>query len=91
MHSYTEDKQQILVRLRRMEGQLAGIQRMIENDRYCVDVLDQLSSVIAATRKVAGIIMRDHIRGCVHDALSRDDRSDEYVNELIAVVERFTK
>jgi DNA-binding FrmR family transcriptional regulator len=91
MPSYLEDKQEILVRLRRMEGQLKGIQRMIEEDRYCVDVLNQLSSVLAATQKVAAIILRDHIRGCVSDALSRDEHSDDYVNELITVIERFTK
>lgn len=91
MPSYLKDKQEILVRLRRMEGQLKGIQRMVEDDRYCVDVLNQLSSVIAATQKVAAIILRDHIRGCVRDALSRDEHSDDYVNELVTVVERFTK
>lgn len=91
MPSYSGDKQEILVRLRKMEGQLKGIQRMVEQDRYCVDVLNQLSSISAATRKVAAIMMRNHIQGCVRDALSRDERSDEYVNELVAVVERFTK
>jgi len=91
MHSYVKDKQQILTRLRKMEGQLKGIQRMIEEDRYCVDVLYQLSSIIAATRKVSGIVLRDHIRGCVRDALSRDERSDDYVNELLTVVEKLTR
>ena len=91
MPSYLKDKKEILVRLRRMEGQLKGIQRMIEVDKYCVDVLNQLSSVIAATQKVAAIILRNHIRGCVRDALSRDEHSDDYVNELVTVVERFTR
>jgi len=91
MPSYSKDKQEILVRLRRMEGQLRGIQRMVEEDKYCVDVLNQLSSIIAATQKLATIILQDHIRGCVRDALRRDERSDDYVNELVAVVERFTR
>ena len=91
MPSYSDDKQEILVRLRKMEGQLKGIHRMVEQDRYCVDVLNQLSSISAATRRVAAIMMRNHIQGCVRDALSRNERSDEYVNELVAVVERFTK
>ncbi len=90
-HSYTNDKQEILVRLRRMEGQLKGIQKMVEEDKYCVDVLNQLSSIIAATQKVANIIMKDHIQGCVRNALTRNENSDEYVNELISVVEKFTK
>lgn len=91
MPSYLKDKREILVRLRRMEGQLKGIQRMVEGDKYCVDVLNQLSSVIAATQKVAAIILQDHIRGCVRDALNRDEHSDDYVNELVTVVERFTR
>lgn len=90
MPSYVKDKQDILVRLRRIAGQINGIQQMIEEDRYCVEVLNQLSSVIAATQKVASIILQDHIRGCVRDALTRDERSDEYVNELVTVVGRFT-
>ncbi len=90
MPSYVKDKREILVRLRRMEGQLKGIQQMVEEDRYCVDVLNQLSSVIAATQKVAAIILQDHIRGCVRDALTRDERSDELVDELVTVIGRFT-
>ncbi len=91
MPSYVEDKKEILVRLRRIEGQLKGIQRMVKEDKYCVDVLNQLSSVIAATQKVAAIILQDHIRGCVRDALIQDERSDDYVNELVTVVERFIR
>ena len=91
MHSYMGDKKEILVRLRRMEGQLKGIQKMVEEDKYCVEVLNQLSSIIAASQKVATIIMKDHIQGCVRDALTHNNHSDEHVNELISVIERFTK
>ncbi len=90
MPSYMKDKKEILARLRKMEGQLQGIRRMVEEERYCIDVLNQLSSIIAATHKVSAIILGDHIRGCVRDALCRNERSDDYVNELIGVVERFT-
>ena len=91
MPSYLDDKERILLRLKKMEGQIRGISRMIENDKYCVDVLNQLSSVIAGTNKVAAIIMKDHIKGCVRDAIVRNDHSDEYVNELVEVVERYTR
>ncbi|MBI2832430.1 MAG: metal-sensitive transcriptional regulator [Chloroflexi bacterium] len=91
MPSYIEDKKEILLRLRKMEGQLKGIQKMVEEDKYCVDVMNQLSSIIAATHKVAAIILKDHIQGCVKDALTRNERSDEYVNELIEVVERYAR
>jgi DNA-binding FrmR family transcriptional regulator len=92
MPSYTSDKPQILTRLRKMEGQLKGIQKMVERDTYCVDVLNQLSSIIAAAQKVSGIILGDHIRGCVRTALKGDNRQgDESVDELVAVVEKFTR
>ena len=91
MSSYGNDKPGILARLRRMEGQLKGIQRMVEEDRYCVDVLNQLSSVIAATQRVAGIILQNHIRGCVNDALIRDEHGDGHIDELMTIIERFTR
>ena len=90
MPSYLKDQKEILVRLRKLEGQLKGIQRMVDADKYCVDVLNQLSSVVAATQKVAAIILKDHIRGCVRDALIRDEHSDDHINELLTVIERFT-
>lgn len=91
MPSYLSDKGKILLRLRKMEGQLKGIQKMVEQDKYCVDVLNQLNSIIAATQKVAAIILKDHIQGCVKDALTHNDHSDDYVKELVEVVERYTK
>ena len=90
-HSYTKDKQDIIVRLRRMEGQLKGIRKMVEDDKYCVDVLNQLSSIMAATQRVATIIMKDHIKGCVRDTLTHNENSEEKVDELVWVVEKFTK
>ena len=91
MPSYLNDKENILLRLRKMEGQLKGIQKMVEQDKYCVDVLNQLNSIIAATQKVAAIIMKDHIKGCVKDAITRNDHSDDYINEPVEVVERFSR
>jgi DNA-binding FrmR family transcriptional regulator len=90
MASYGEDKQDLLLRLKRIEGQVKGIQRMIEQDRYCVDVLTQMSSVVAATHKAAKIVMSDHIRGCVREALSSEDGGDHHVEELISVIEAFS-
>ncbi len=89
MASYAEDKQDLLVRLRRIEGQIKGIQRMLEEDRYCVDVLNQLSSVVAATHKVATIILNDHVRGCVRNALSNGEDGDQHIGELLSVIESF--
>jgi DNA-binding FrmR family transcriptional regulator len=90
MPSYLKDKKEIQVRLRKLEGQLKGIQRMVEADKYCVDVLNQLSAVVAATQRVASIILKDHIQGCIRDALIHDANNDDHINELLAVIERFT-
>lgn len=90
MASYLKDKKEILVRLRKLEGQLKGIQRMVEDEKYCVDVLNQISAVVAASQKVAAIILKDHIQGCIRDALIHDEHTDEHVNELLGVIERFT-
>ena len=89
--SYANDKQKILVRLRKMEGQLKGIRKMVEEDKYCVDILNQLYSIIAGTQKVAAIIMKDHIQGCVMNAVTHNGHSDDYINELVEVVERYTR
>jgi DNA-binding FrmR family transcriptional regulator len=91
MASYQKDKNEILVRLRRMEGQIKGIQKMVEEDKYCIDVLNQLSSVIAATQNLAALILSDHIHGCVREALKQSDNGDAQIKELIATIERFTR
>jgi DNA-binding FrmR family transcriptional regulator len=90
MASYLKDKKEIMVRLRKLEGQLKGIQRMVDSEKYCVDVLNQLSAVVGATQKVANLILKDHIQGCIRDALIHDEGADDHVNELLAVIERFT-
>ena len=94
MASYAKDKEKIVARLSRIEGQMRGLQRMVEEEKYCVDVLTQLSSVIAATQKVSMIVLEDHVRGCVTDAVAEGRGSDEgevAIQELIEVVERFVK
>lgn len=89
-YRYGEDKEALLRRLRRIEGQVRGIERMVEEDKYCVDILDQISAVRAALDKVGLHLMSDHIRGCVADAVSTD-RGPATVEELVGVVEKFLK
>ena len=85
--SYSHDKAKILARLRRMEGQVRGVQRMVEEDKYCVDVLTQISSIIAAARAVGLLVLEDHIRGCVVNATD----GEVMVTELTDAIERFTR
>jgi DNA-binding FrmR family transcriptional regulator len=87
--SYAADKAKILTRLRRMEGQVRGVQKMVEEDQYCLDVLTQLSAVIAAARTTGLLVLEDHIRGCVLNA-SDDDR-EVVLSELGEAIERFTR
>ena len=88
-HGYTGSKEDVLTRLRKIEGQLRGIQRMVDQDAYCIDVLTQVSAVVSGMEKVGMRLLSDHIRGCVRDALTSEEPGDEKVEELVRVVERF--
>jgi DNA-binding FrmR family transcriptional regulator len=77
-------------RLRRIEGQVRGIQRMIEEERYCIDILTQLQAVRAALRKVEDEVLKDHVEHCVHNAIRGGNAADqiEKVDELFRVLEK---
>ena len=86
--SYAHDKAKILARLRRMEGQVRGVQRMVEEDRYCLDVLTQLSAIIAAARQTGLLVLEDHVRGCVIGSEHGDDIDrEELLTELIGAID----
>jgi DNA-binding FrmR family transcriptional regulator len=91
MASYEKDKTVLQLRLRRIEGQIRGLQRMIDEDKYCVDVLTQVSSVIAALQRVGNMVLEDHIRGCVRTALVEGEGEEQAIEELLQVVTRFVK
>ncbi|MGO4887648.1 metal-sensing transcriptional repressor [Anaerobacillus sp. MEB173] len=85
-----DEKMNLINRLKRIEGQVRGIQKMIEDDRYCVDTLVQLSAVNAALRKVAFSLLEDHTRGCVTGAI-KSGHEDEAIKELMKVIQQFSK
>ena len=68
MHGYTADKETYLTRLRRIEGQVRGLQKMVEDDKYCIDILTQASAVTRALQSVALGLMEDHLGHCVAEA-----------------------
>jgi DNA-binding FrmR family transcriptional regulator len=80
-------------RLRRIEGQVRGLQRMVDEDAYCVDVLTQVAAVQTALEQVAVQVLDAHVRTCVADAVGGDDEaaSTERLDELMAAVRRFAK
>jgi DNA-binding FrmR family transcriptional regulator len=86
---YTATKDQLQKRLRRIEGQVRGIQGMVEEDRYCIDVLTQISAVQAALDKVALGLLDEHARHCVMGAA--EDDQDEKTQELMAAVGRLMR
>jgi DNA-binding FrmR family transcriptional regulator len=79
-------------RLRRIEGQVRGLQRMVDEDAYCVDILTQVAAVQTALEQVAINVLDAHVRGCVADAVMVDGpQADEKLDELMAAVRRFAK
>ena len=93
MHGYAKDKEALTKRLHRIEGQVRGIERMIEEDRYCIDVLTQIAAVSTALEAVALEILDDHVTHCVAGALASGDETDARVktDELLAAVQRFSR
>lgn len=87
---YAPNSAQVLNRLRRIEGQVRGLQRMVEDERYCVDVLTQISSTVNALEKVGVLLLNDHIRTCVKESLA-DGTGDDKVEELVTAVDRFLR
>ncbi len=90
MASYGSDKEKILTRLRRIEGQTRGLQRMVEEDKYCVDILTQVASVQAALEQVSLLLMEDHMRHCVTEAI-QEGNGAEKISEVMTVLKRYVK
>jgi DNA-binding FrmR family transcriptional regulator len=88
MYGYANSKEDLLARLRRVEGQVRGLQRMIEDDKYCIDILTQVSSATAALRAVGLGLLDEHVRHCVKESIE-SGTGDEKVDELLAAVARF--
>src|SRR5438128_12482128 len=85
-HGYSENKEALIKRLHRIEGQVRGIERMLEDDRYCIDVLTQIGAVSTALESLAFEILDEHVRHCV-----AGEPSPEKVEELLAAVHRFAR
>jgi DNA-binding FrmR family transcriptional regulator len=85
-----EDKSSCLKRLSRIEGQVRGLARMVEEDRYCIDIVTQISAVRAALRRVEEVVLRQHVAHCVEHAIASGDPMEQRakVTELIEVLSR---
>jgi CsoR family transcriptional regulator, copper-sensing transcriptional repressor len=90
VRGYSANKEQLLARLRRVEGQVRGIERMVDEDRYCIDVLTQISAIQAALDKVGLGLLDGHARHCMHEGAA-EGRADEMATEMMAAVGRLLK
>ena len=92
-HGYSENKQALVKRLHRIEGQVRGIERMVEDDRYCIDILTQVAAVNTALESLAFRILDDHVKHCVSDALAAGDpeAAQAKSQELLEAVHRFSR
>ena len=92
MAGYIDDKDRLLKRLRRVEGQVRGLQRLVENDTYCIDVLTQVSAATKALQAVAVELVEDHLSHCVADAVQAGGaEADTKVQEATAAIARLLR
>ena len=91
-HGYSADKEAVLKRLKRIEGQVRGIERMVEEDTYCIDVLTQVSAVTKALQSVALILVGDHLNHCVADAIVQGGtQAQEKIQEAQDAIARLVR
>jgi DNA-binding FrmR family transcriptional regulator len=90
---YHADKETLTKRLHRIEGQIRGIEKMVDDDRYCIDILTQIGAVSTALESLAATILDEHVNHCVADALASGDEAAarEKTDELLAAVRRFAR
>lgn len=88
MRGYYEDKDEVLARLRRIEGQIRGLQKMVESDSYCIDILTQITAASNALKKVAIGLLDDHIRHCV---VQGSEEGKDMITEATMAIERLVK
>ncbi len=89
-YRYTRDKPSLLARMKKIEGQAKGIQQMIEDDRYCIDIVQQLTALSAASDEVSLLILENHIEGCVADAI-REQHGEAHIKELMGTLRKAIK
>ena len=93
MPGYSTDKALLVKRLHRIEGQVRGIEKMVDEDRYCIDILTQIAAVKTALEQVGAKLLEGHVNHCVRDAIASGDEGDAAAKtaELLDAVQRFVK
>jgi CsoR family transcriptional regulator, copper-sensing transcriptional repressor len=93
VYGYSKDKDALVKRLHRIEGQVRGVEKMVEEDRYCIDILTQIAAVNTALESLAFKILEEHVRHCVAGAVASGDEDEARVkiDELLQAVQRFAR
>ena len=86
-----DDHPKILARINRIEGQVRGLKKMVEEDRDCMDVLKQIAAAAGALRSVGAMILEDHLKGCVANAIKTKDHEDEAILEVVEIFNKFSR
>ncbi len=86
----SRQKQDILRRLKRIEGQVKGVQKMVEEDKFCADILTQIAAIRAAVNKVGGLVLETHTKTCMQNVLEAGDR-EKMLEELVDTVQKFLR
>ncbi len=88
-----DEKKSMVTRLKKIEGQIRGINKMVESDRYCIDILSQTRAVVAAIRKVEDFILFQHLHTCVTDSMRSDNKEDKdkKIDEIMDLLSRYRK
>ena len=93
VHGYTKDKDALVKRLHRIEGQVRGLERMVEDDRYCIDILTQIAAVNTALESLAFQLLDQHVKHCVAGAIESGNKKEmaQKTQELLEAVHRFSR
>ncbi len=86
-----EDHQKLLTRINRIEGQVRGLRKMVQEDRDCMEVLKQIAAAGGALRSLAMVLLEDHLKGCVASAIRTDQSENELIHQVIEVFNKFSK
>jgi DNA-binding FrmR family transcriptional regulator len=93
MTGYSQNKDALIARLHRIEGQVRGIERMVDDDRYCIDILQQIAAVRSALERVGAQLLEGHVNHCIDSALATNDgrEAGAKASEMLAAVQRFVR
>lgn len=86
-----DDHKNLIDRVNRVEGQIRGIRKMIEEDRDCMDVLKQIAAAVGALRGAGMLLVEDHLKGCVSDAIRRQGDHEELIRQVVDIFKKFSK